>query len=379
MPNFKAHITKTVIDRLKTGDYVTDTNLHGFAARKQKHCVSYIVKASSDNRPKLFTIGKHGLPWTPETARKRAMEIKCDPFAAIKKTEKNPSVVEVAEQFKPDHINNLKPSTKSDYTRLFESKIIPYFKNTEVRAIKRIDCSKFHRSLSDTPRNANYALAVLSAFMTWCEEFGHRKENTNPCLRVKRFPEIKRERYLSSDEVKRLGNSLRRLEDKGDISIYAGGAIRLLLLTGARKNEILSLKHEYINFQQRIAYLPDSKTGSKKLKLNAPSLDVIKSLPQHLNNKYVIVGKRPGKHMVNISKPWALVCKEAKIENCRIHDLRHSYASFLASNRASLPMIGDLLGHSSPVTTQRYAHLTEQPVAQLNKETGAEISELMKK
>jgi integrase len=294
MGNFRARITKSLIDRLQPGDYVSDISLNGFAARCQNVCVSYVVKVSINNRAKLFTIGKHGQPWTPDAARKRAMEIKCDPYAAMKEKIKNPTVKELAKPFIEDHLSTLKTSTRNDYTSIFNNKILTFFKSTDVRSIKRVDCSKFHRKYAATPRMANYSLAVLSVFLNWCEEMGCRDENSNPCFKIKRFPEVERQRYLTDQEVIAIGKALRELEQKGDISIYAGAAIRLLVLSGARKNEILALKHEYINYQQKIAYLPDSKTGQKKIKLNGPALNIIKSLPRHIKNEYVIVGRRKG-------------------------------------------------------------------------------------
>ncbi len=373
MPNIKAQISKTLVDRLKPGDEVTDISLPGFTVRCRKKSTSYSVKISINGRAKRFTIGNHGLPWTPDTARKEAMKIKSDPIAALKETEKIPTIFQAAAEYKEDHLKNLKPGPRRDYTTLLDKHIVPFSPEKLVMEFNRQEAIKLHKSLSNTPRWANYALTVLSSFMSWCEDFGYRPENSNPCKNIKRFKENKRQRYLSSDEFTLIGAALSHLEQKGKISIYAAAAIRLLIFTGARSAEILKLNHANISYDKKMLFLSDSKTGEKTIKLNEPAIEILRALPRQINSDYVIIGQRTGKHMVNISKPWKLVCKTAGVEDCRLHDLRHSYASVLASQGVSLLLIGKLLGHSNPQTTARYAHLVDDVVTAANDQLGEEL------
>ncbi len=377
MPNFKANINKSLIEKLNPGDEVTDASLPGFTVRRRKDSISYSVKVSIHSRSKRFTIGTHGLPWTPEAARRKAMQIKSDPIAALKDTEKNPTVAEAVREFQNDHLKKLKSGPSRDYTALLENHILPQLKNKLVVDVSKQDAIKLHKSMSDTPRWANYALTVLSSLMSWCEDYGYRHINSNPCLKVKRYKEVKRERYLSMDEFTRIGSALAELQSSGRISVYAAAAIRLLIFTGARTSEILALKHSDISYDKKMLFLHDSKTGAKNIKLNEPAVEVLKSLPRQLNSDYVIIGQRPGKHMVNISKPWKLVCEKASINNCRVHDLRHSFASVLASSGFSLLLIGKLLGHSNPKTTARYAHLVDDVVVAANEKVGNTLSEII--
>ncbi len=376
--SFHARITKTVVERLQTGDCVWDTELKGFGARRQKTTASYFLKTRIRGRQKWITIGQHN-PYTPDTARKQAMAYKLDPTAIEQKKQEYPSLNEVTERFKLTHYPKIKPRTRKDYTSLLDKQILPTLGKLEIAEITRADVTKFHHKFAHTPRRANMALAVVSVIMSWAEEFGFREQNSNPCKGIKKFSESKRERYLSKEELGRLGKALNEAESTGKISVYAAAAIRLLILTGARRSEILTLKWEYIDHEKQVIRLPDSKTGPKTINLNEPTLQVLQSIPRQAGNPYVIVGKIHGQPMVNIFKPWDLVRKVAGVGDLRIHDIRHSFASIAAQSGASLLHIGKLLGHKKATTTERYAHISNDPVTKLNENIGSLINETMNK
>ena len=233
--------------------------------------------------------------------------------------------------------------------------------------------SKLHAAHKDTPRQANHILAVLSKIMSWSEDQGWREEDTNPCRRIAKYRENRRERFLTIEEITRLGKVLRAAEENLTQNIYAIAAIRLLLLTGMRLSEVLTLQWEWVDLERRLILLPDSKTGFKPVALSPPAVEVLKRLPRVKDNPYVIVGHKKGDHLKDLQTPWRALRAEAKLGNCRIHDLRHSYASFAAASGASLPMIGALLVHKHVATTARYTHLANDPVQQLNDEIGAMI------
>jgi len=215
--------------------------------------------------------------------------------------------------------------------------------------------------------------------MSWAEEISVRPQNSNPCLGVKKYPEVKRERFLTLDEVARLARSIQLCEDAGAISVYAAAAIRLLIFTGARLGEILTLQWDHVDLDRDTLWLPDSKTGKKTIALSPQSAAILRSIPRISNNPYVIVGRNGDGHMVNLGKPWGIVKDGAKLAGLRLHDLRHTFASIAAAEGASLPVIGKLLGHTQAATTARYAHLTEDQTRQLNNQVGQAIEDVTKK
>ena len=198
-----------------------------------------------------------------------------------------------------------------------------------------------------------------------------------------------RQRFLSEAELARLGDVLTEAEVDRTEDPYAIAALRLLIFTGCRRDEILTARWEWLDCDRGLLNLPDSKTGAKTIFLSPPALEVIASIPRVANNPFIIVGKRAGQHWVNLRKVWIRIRKEAALETIstgdgrlqevRIHDLRHSYASLLASGGASLPMIGALLGHRNPATTARYAHLAANPLRLLNSEAGLRAAQALRK
>ena len=216
--------------------------------------------------------------------------------------------------------------------------------------------------MQDKPYQANRTVAMLSKFFNWTEKLGLRPDGSNPCRHVEKYREAKRERFLSEAELARLGEALRAAETDKTASPWVIAAIRLLTLTGARLSEVLTLRWDYVDFDRATIRLPDSKTGAKTLHLNAPALEVLSAIPRLEDNPHVICGERKGAHLVNIQKPWRRIRKAAGLNDVRIHDLRHSFASVAAAGGMSLPLIGALLGHSQPATTARYAHLSSDPL-----------------
>lgn len=180
----------------------------------------------------------------------------------------------------------------------------------------------------------------------------------NPCSGIERYPEHGRERFLTSDELARLGDALRETR----IDPFAAAAIRLLILTGARLREILDAQWQHVDIERGVIFLPDSKTGKKPVYLSAAALEMLAGLPRIEGNPHIIPGKKAGQPKADLKKPWAAVCKAAELEGVRLHDLRHSFASIGAGASMGLPVIGKLLGHSQAATTHRYAHLDADPL-----------------
>ncbi len=379
MANISKRISNTVIQQLKPDQTVRDTEIKGFGVRRRKGDPSYFLQTRINGRLRWVTIGTHGSPWTPASARKEALRLLSeiaagvDPNLELQKKRAIPTIAEAADEFLKDHGPKITPVTLRDYKRLIRDYIKPAFGRFKVNDLDKPLVSKAHNKWGDKPRNANHCLAVLSKLMTWSEEQGWRKDLSNPCRGIKKYRENKRERYLSSKEFDRLGDVLYEAEQTGSESQYVIAAIRLLILTGARLSEILTLTWEEVDLERGILFLKNSKTGQKPVFLNEAAKEILQTLPRVSRNPYVIIGNKTGEHLVNLRKPWHRIRKEAELEDVRLHDLRHSFASLAAASGASLPLIGRLLGHTQPQTTARYAHLAHDPLREVNEKVGEQL------
>lgn len=381
--NLTARINISLVKSLSPNTTVRDTDVNGFGVRRQKGKPSYFLQTRVKGRLRWITIGRHGAPWTPKTARDEAMRLLreisggVDPSAERQRQRRMPTVQDAAHQFLEEHGPKLKPQTLTDYRRLVVQRIVPGLGKLKVDELIKADVSRFHSKLSDTPRMANLCLSVLSKLLSWAEEQGWRANASNPCRGIKKFREARRERFLSQAEFLRLGDALAEAERNNSEMPSAIAAIRLLILTGARLQEILTLQWKYIDFERRLILLPDSKTGAKPIVLSNAAIAVLNDIDRVSGNPHVIVGRKDGACLVNLQKPWRAIRKTAGLDDVRLHDLRHSFASMAAASGASLPMIGKLLGHTQSQTTQRYAHLADDPLHQLNDEVGGAIAEAM--
>jgi integrase len=240
--------------------------------------------------------------------------------------------------------------------------------------------TRLHLAWKETPTRANRALALLSHMFTMAERWNLRPAASNPCRHVERFRESRRERFLSPAELARLGETLTTLEATGGASLYGLAAVRLLVFTGARASEMLTMTWDSVNLEAGTVRLADSKTGAKTVFLNPPSVDVLARLPRIGDNPYVIAGGNPGAALTlsGLEQVWQSVREVAGLADVRLHDLRHSFASVAAARGQSLTVIGALLGHTQATTTQRYAHLSADPLRAASDAVAAEIANAMR-
>jgi len=385
-----APVTLSYINAIQPGDVIHDTKLSGFGARRQTNAISYFVKMRVNGQQRWITIGQHGRPdddggtWTPDSARRKAIKIMGNPTLAEKAAPplakpSRPMFNDVADAFVSLHGAKLKPRTLEEQHRIMRRYLKPAFGHLEFAAITRTDAETAHARWKDKPRAANHALAVLSSLMNWAEGHGYRDRDTNPCRRIPHYPQNNRERFLQPHELARLGTALKQIEKADAVDIYALAAIKLLIFTGARLSEILTLRWSYVDLNRQALLLPDSKTGQKTVPLNAAAITVLKKIPKMEKNPHVIVGRKPGSRLINLQKPWRYVRSLAKLDDVRIHDLRHTFASVGVAAGGSLPIIGRALGHSQVSTTQRYAHLTDTPVHQLTQVVGKRLADALNK
>jgi integrase len=386
-----AKITKRAVDSVRPGardSYLWDEELKGFGlkitpAGAKTYLVQYRLGGRA-GRVRRVTIGQHGSPWTPEAGRKEAKAILGDvaqgiDVASVKRAAKQsvataPTIADLARRFLAEHVEvKRKIRTAEEYRRLLDRVILPGFGKKLVADVTRQDVARLHHCLRATPYQANRLLAVLSKMFNLAEAWGERPDGSNPCRHVEKFPERKRERFLSADELARLGVALANYRG----SPHFVALVRLLLFTGARLNEVLTLEWSWIDFARGEARLTDSKTGAKVLHLPPPALTILADVPKIEGNPFVIVGERAGRHLVNAEKPWRALRAAAGLDDVRLHDLRHGFASVAASSGMGLPIIGKMLGHTQAQTTQRYAHLASDPVKAAAAFVAGKIAEAM--
>ena len=385
-------ITKRSVEGLKPAEgkevYLWDSDLKGFGVKltpkgKRVYLIQYKTHVGK-TRTRRVTIGPHGV-LTADQARERARallgEVAAgrDPAEAKDKARNCQTFEELLDQFAVEHVKaKLKASTAADYQRSMKFHIPANLLKRPIIEISHTDVSKLHQHMQSTPYQANRTIAMLSKFFNWCEQNGHRDNGSNPCRHIKRYKEQKRERFLSPEELSRLSRALKDAEKEQTATPWSIAAIRLLIFTGARLNEILTLKWEYVDFDLKQIRLPDSKTGRKSIYLNDPALDLLAGVPRTEGNPFVICGARKGRNLVNLQKPWRRIRSAAGLDDVRLHDLRHTFASFGAIGGISLPIIGGLVGHSQPGTTARYAHLSNDPLMAASNAIGSEIAKAMR-
>lgn len=363
-------LTKRVVDQLEPAAkdrIVFDDELKGFGLRiAPTGRKTFLVQYRAGGRCRRVKIGQMGSV-TPEQARKQARAVLGavaggeNPAETIALDRKAPRVRDLAARYIRDHIQlRLKPRTQREYRHCLDAYILPAIGSFRVGDVARADIVDLHTSLKERPYQANRVLEVARAMFNHAEIWGLRPEGANPCRRVRRNPERKRERHLLPEELRRLGAVLDERLAAGLETPFVIAAFKLLILTGCRLNEIQTLQWSFI--RDSSIELPDSKTGERRVPLPPAARAVLAQLRRLTDNPYVIVGDVPGQHATDLQRPWRRIRAAAGLEEVRIHDLRHTYASNAVKAGLSLPMVGKLLGHTQMQTTMRYAHWEDAPV-----------------
>ena len=350
MTNRIPKLTKRTVEALKASgaDAVYwDGELTGFGVRVRKSGrKNYVLQTRVRGKLRWFTIGQHGRITAVE-ARAAALEILAqtkkgiDPREADTRRKAEPVMAELGRRFLKEYVPvHCKPSTQAGYRRSAELFIDPALGAMRISEVERKDIARLHHDMRDKPYQANRALGVLSKMFSLAEVWGFRPNGSNPCRHVKRYKERMRERFLSPEETERLGEVLREAESEMPSAV---AAFRLLLLTGCRLSEIQLLRWEYV--KDDCIELRDAKTGGRVVPLGPEARAVLANLPREEDNPWVIAGRLPGSHLTDLQKPWRRIRARAGLEDVRIHDLRHSFASRALALGESLTMIGKLLGH----------------------------------
>ncbi len=420
-----ARLTKRTVDaaEARPARYTLfDDDLKGFGLRvyptgEKSWIVEY--RAGGGGRTvskKRLTLGAVGT-LTPDEARRAAKDalagvrLGSDPARAKAAARKSSTFAELAQRFLAEHVDTKrKPGTGQHYRYLLEGVAGPALGTAKADAVSRSDVARLHDKLASKPFQANRLLAVVGAMYAFAGKRGLVPDSCNPARGIEKYPEHRRERFLTSEEIERIGAALREAETVGIpwqvdetqpnakhlakpdnrrtiLSPHATAAIRLLILTGARLREILHLRWQDVDFSRGLLLLPDSKTGRKTIVLNPPALGVLTAIAElagandiaalRQSVAFVILGNDPDKPRADLHKPWRTISDHAGLEGVRLHDLRHTYASFGAGSGLGLPIIGKLLGHREAATTQRYAHLDSDPLRRAAAEIGGQISKAL--
>lgn len=365
-------LTKAIVDTTLTyhKEFLWDDDVKGFGIRflasgRRKWVYRYRDQGQRWRALVLGEVGVLTLIIAREQARNAAAKVQTggDPAAERDAKRRAISVRELSVVFENLHVNLwLKPSSAAEYRRALQLYILPVIGNKKVDEVSRQDIARLHRDLGQKPTQANRTIEVISKMFSLAEEWGYRPEGTNPRKGIKKYHEKKRERFLSAAELSRVGEVLEEMETERIEMPSAITAVRLLMLTGCRLNEIMQLKWPYIDFQVGLLRLPDSKTGAKDVPVGDAVLDILRNVPRIENNAWVLTGKREGGRLTDLQPFWQRVRQRAGLSDARIHDLRHTFASVAATRGMSLLVIGKILGHKSEQTTKRYTHLARGTV-----------------
>ncbi len=363
--------------------FAWDDDLKGFGVRVMPSGrKSFVIQYRSAGRTRRMSLGAVGV-LTPAQARSEAIQRLAevaqggDPSRDRRVARLEPTMSELAERYLEEHAKpHKKPSSYENDVRGLRLHVLPALGSARVKDVTRQEVAELHSRMRATPIIANRTLALISKMFSLARLWGIRDDN--PVVGVPRFRENRRERYLSEAEIADLGRTLREAEAQSVEPASAIAAIRLLLFTGCRKGEILSLRWPDVDFERGLLWLRDSKTGARTVPINAPAREILVNLQRSRTGEtWVIEGRHAGKPLVGLWRVWSRVRDRAGLVDLRLHDLRHTHASVAADAGLSLPVIGALLGHASPATTSRYAHLADDPRRRGSDIVGAKVAAAM--
>jgi integrase len=360
----KRKLTKGVVDSIAVsarGVIVWDTMIPGFAIKvshtgKRTYFMKYRTKSGRQRKPNIGTHGAITCDQAREIAQTWAYLIAKgqDPLSEREAVKASPTMEQFCRRvIDEDAKQRLKPRSIEEAERLIKNVIIPRIGSLKVSEIERARIAKLHHELHATKPQANRVLSFLSKVFNLAERWGVRRDGSNPCRHIPRYPERPRDRFLSEEEIRRLMQTL-------DLAPFSTSPfalfVKLALLTGCRKSEILNLRWSEVDLNARVLRLADSKTGPRTCILNDMAAGLLRNAQPVAGQKYVIAGRSLDAPAVGVQKWWVRLRMTAGLTDVNIHALRHTHASLAAATGQSLPQIGALLGHSDPDTTFRYAH-----------------------
>ncbi len=399
---------------------VYDGEVKGFGVRVTKAGArSFILNYRAAGRERRITIGSHP-DWKTGTARdeakrlKRRIDVGEDPMAARHTDRAAATMNDLADRFEKEHLARRRDATQTDYKSILRLYVRPELGKIKVADVRHSEIERLHARIAKTaPYRANRTVAVLSKMFNLAVKWEMRTDN--PARGIERAPEEKRERFLTPAEIERLAGVLATHKERTTVN-----AIRLLLLTGARRGETLGARWSEFNLEAGVWVKPSAHTKQKRehrVPLSAPALALLVEMKADAEMRLTEENKErkpgtkekvlefvfpglDGKPLQEPKRAWLSICRQAGLaeqvpkldskgkplldkegnpvmtwqSTVRLHDLRHTYASILASAGLSLPIIGRLLGHTQAATTQRYAHLMDDPLRAATERVGAIVA-----
>jgi integrase len=408
MPNATRKLTNRLLASLKPEptDYVVwDLSVSGFGCRvwpSGSRTFVYRYRPKGQRRKRYLTLAAGNLEVARAVAKQHAADRDkgLDPAEDKRARRERPTVADLGADYLDHARTYRKATTAVEYVRLWGKHVAPKLGRRIVADVTTADVARLHRSLSATPYLANRVLALVGAFFTFAAKQGERAKHDNPASDVEPFPEKGRETYLTVDQLAKLGAALDKAEREGlpqpptrrrkqptgrtakhrapstagvpqRADPNATAALRLLVLTGMRKSEVLALQWVEVDLERGALVLSDSKTGKSARVLGAEALALLASRPRE--GRYVFPGGLPGRPLASVRRLWDAVRHEAGV-TVRLHDLRHTHAAVSATRGESLLMVGRMLGHRRADTSAKYAHLADTALRRAADETSAHIA-----
>jgi len=408
----KVKLTKTAVEAIPppaAGEIVVwDSELKGFGVRVSAsgRRTYFIYSRTTGGKQIKLKVGVHGAVTADKAREIASTEIGKlmagqDPSRERRQARESerarriaPTMRGLGDEYLSAHaeIHKRQSSVRTDRATL-EKIVFPRFGLKKVSEITHSNIEALHREMRETPYRANRVVALLSKMFNLAIKWGMRSDN--PAKGIERYQELKRERYLRPDEIARLGDVL-----AGHPNRASANAVRMLLLTGARRGEVLSATWDQVDFDDGVWTKPGAQTKQKtkhRIPLSPQALRLLTEIKAEADENadvrrrkakaagriakqspFIFPGKDGQKHLTDVKNFWASACAQAEIEGARLHDLRHTYASLLAGDNLSLPIIGALLGHTQPATTARYAHLLDKPLREATTAAAAKLDEYAK-
>ncbi|OJW51157.1 MAG: hypothetical protein BGO67_12585 [Alphaproteobacteria bacterium 41-28] len=384
MPKFTKRFVEAIIPDSEKALKLWDAELKGFGlivlpSGRRTYCIEY---RNADRIKKRLKLGVHGTITTEEArdlAKKRLGQVAHgeDPTEQRKQVNLLPTMKDLAINYIERHGYKKRPKSLQGDLGLLKNVILPSLGNMRVSHVTRRDIELLHKNLQSTPYKANHSLALLSKMFNLAISWEWR--DSNPVANIPRYQEEKRDRWLNEEELNQLWEVLERHSERMTAYVF-----KFLLLTGARKGEALGATWDQFDLEKGVWTKPSHLTKQKKkehLPLSEKTIEILQIVKKRTpkGSIYVFPGHIQGKPLKEIKTFWKTVLKESKLENVRIHDLRHTHAAHLVSSGLSLPIVGKLLGHTQASTTQRYAHLADEPLRQAVEFFGSKVEKLTSK
>ena len=381
----RKRISMETVAALTVGETMWDAVVKGFGAKRNGDgSVTFFVKTRIEGRQRWLTIGKLESPWRPESARKEAQTLigkgyRGEDAGKERKAARlrGKTLGEVLDLYVEGHVSGLKHATRESYTRIIEKRLKPALGHKDIDTVAVEDVRRFHKGLREAPRLANLSVAVLAGAFTWARENGYCDRALKPTEGLELYEENERERYLEAQEAERLAQVLHQAGRDKSVNPFIIAQIWSIIFLGARKSEVRYLRWDYLDKGRKAFYVPDSKTGKRRIPLNSFALGVFERVPR-INGSPYIFPNGAGNPQEIPHKVWKRLREAAGLDDVRLHDLRHSFGAVAMDVDGSLPALGKVIGHRKARSTKRYGHVRPSRADTLSEETARQIARNMR-